>query len=129
MDSYFKNKYRRGQVISTYGVGALANFPDDSLIAASLDFWPSEVARDDGKKLAIEDAVKVQDERLAKRISKSLGKRIGKVSTQAQVESGILTSHLIEVFKNHKIIKIFQQEEKENHRILNFINNLKEKSK
>ena len=76
MDSYFKNKYRRGQVISTYGVGALANFPDDSLIAASLDFWPSEVARDDAKKFEIEDAVKVQDERLAKRISKSLGKRI-----------------------------------------------------
>ena len=66
---------------------------------------------------------------LASFAAKSLGKRIGKVSTQAQVESGILTSHLIEVFKNHKIIKIFQQEEKENHRILNFINNLKEKSK
>ena len=66
---------------------------------------------------------------LASLAAKSLGKRIGKVSTQAQVESGILTSHLIEVFKNHKIIKIFQQEEKENHRILNFINNLKEKSK
>tara|TARA_B100000768_G_scaffold167954_1_gene172431 strand:- start:3582 stop:5327 length:1746 start_codon:yes stop_codon:yes gene_type:complete len=66
---------------------------------------------------------------LASFAAKNLGKRIGKVSTEAQVESGILNSHLIEVFKNHKIIKIFQQEEKENQRIKNFINNLKEKSK
>jgi len=66
---------------------------------------------------------------LASFAAKSLGKRIGKISTEAQVESGILTSHLIEVFKNHKIIKIFQQENKENLRIIKFINNLKEKSK
>ena len=66
---------------------------------------------------------------LASFAAKNLGKRIGKVSTEAQVESGILNSHLIEVLKNHKIIKIFQQEEKENQRIKDFINNLKEKSK
>ena len=66
---------------------------------------------------------------LASFAAKSLGKRIGKISTEAQVESGILRSHLIEVFKNHKIIKIFQQENKENLRIVKFINNLKEKSK
>ena len=61
--------------------------------------------------------------------AKNLGKRIGKVSTEAQIESGLLTTHLIEIFKNHKIIKIFQQEDKENLRLLNFINNLKDKSK
>ena len=66
---------------------------------------------------------------LASFAAKNLGKRIGKVSTEAQVESGILNSHLIEVFKNHKIIKIFQQEDKENQRIKDFIYNLKEKSK
>jgi|TARA_B100000767_G_C19772165_1_gene540621 ATP-binding cassette, subfamily B, bacterial MsbA len=66
---------------------------------------------------------------LASIAAKSLGKRIGKVSTEAQVESGFLTSHLIEIFKNHKIIKIFQQEDKENNRLLKFINSLKEKSK
>jgi len=66
---------------------------------------------------------------LASIASKSLGKRIGKVSTEAQVESGFLTSHFIEVFKNHKIIKIFQQEDRENNRLLKFINSLKEKSK
>ena len=66
---------------------------------------------------------------LASIAAKSLVKRIGKVSTEAQVESGFLTSHLIEIFKNHKIIKIFQQEDKENNRLLKFINSLKEKSK
>ena len=36
---------------------------------------------------------------------------------------------LIEVFKNHKLIKIFQQETSETSKIENFVNNLKEKSK
>ena len=61
--------------------------------------------------------------------SKNLGKRIGKVTNQAQTESGILTTHLIEVFKNHKLIKIFQQEERENTRLNSFIASLKEKTK
>ena len=61
--------------------------------------------------------------------SKNLGKRIGKVTNQAQTESGILTTHLIEVFKNHKLIKIFQQEERENNRLNSFIASLKEKTK
>ena len=66
---------------------------------------------------------------LASFAAKNLGKRIGKVSTEVQEESGRFNSHLIEIFKNHKIIKIFQQEEKENKRILTFINSMKEKSK
>ena len=44
---------------------------------------------------------------LASFAAKSLGKRIGKVTTQAQERSGILTSFMLEIFKNHKIIKIF----------------------
>ena len=66
---------------------------------------------------------------LASFASKSLGRRIGKVTTESQIEAGLLSSHLIEIFKNHKIIKIFQQENKENSRLLKFINALKEKSK
>ena len=34
--------------------------------------------------------------------AKSLGKRIGKVTTEAQVESGILNTHLIEILKTIK---------------------------
>jgi ATP-binding cassette, subfamily B, bacterial MsbA len=66
---------------------------------------------------------------LASFAAKSLGRRIGKVSTEAQLMSGHLTTHLIEIFKNHKIIKIFQQEKKEGIRLLSFIDALKEKSK
>ena len=66
---------------------------------------------------------------LASVAAKSLGKRIGKVTTEAQVESGNLTSYLVEVFKNHKIIKIFQQEDKENIKLKDKIDKLKEKNK
>jgi len=66
---------------------------------------------------------------LASFAAKNLGKRIGKVTTQAQIESGHLTTRLIEIFKNHKLIKIFQQEDKENYNLLNSITSLKNKSK
>ena len=64
---------------------------------------------------------------LASFAAKSLGKRIGKVTTQAQERSGVLTSYLLEVFKNHKIIKIFQKENYEFNRAKKKINDLKEK--
>ena len=47
---------------------------------------------------------------LASTAARTLGKRIGKVTTQQMTKAGILTSYLIEIFKNHKIIKIFQKE-------------------
>jgi len=47
---------------------------------------------------------------LASIAAKSLGKRISKVATEAQERSGFLNSYLIELFKNHKLIKIFQKE-------------------
>tara|TARA_B110000967_G_C18867839_1_gene553669 strand:+ start:294 stop:2033 length:1740 start_codon:yes stop_codon:yes gene_type:complete len=61
--------------------------------------------------------------------AKNLGKRIGKVSKEAQIESGNLSKYLIEIFKNHKIIKIFQQEDRENLKIKGKIENLQEKAK
>tara|TARA_B100001769_G_scaffold55307_1_gene40155 strand:+ start:893 stop:2632 length:1740 start_codon:yes stop_codon:yes gene_type:complete len=64
---------------------------------------------------------------LASFAAKSLGKRIGKVTTQAQEKSGILTTYMLEVFKNHKIIKIFQKENYEFSRAEKFINNLKDR--
>ena len=66
---------------------------------------------------------------LASFTAKNLGKRMGKVTTEAQVEAGILTTHFIEIFKNHKIIKIFQQEKNENNKLLGFINSVRDKSK
>ena len=64
---------------------------------------------------------------LASFAARSLGKRMGKVTTEAADRTGLLNSHLLEVFKNHKIIKIFQKENFEFSRTEIFINNLKEK--
>ena len=66
---------------------------------------------------------------LASAAAKKLGKRVEKVTTQAQEQSGFLTTYLIEIFKNHKLIKIFQRENYENLRADKHINELKEKEK
>ena len=66
---------------------------------------------------------------LASAMARSLGKRVGKVTTEATEKSALLTTYLIEIFKNHKLIKIFQTEEYENSRAKKYINELKEKSK
>ena len=66
---------------------------------------------------------------LASFAARNLGKRIGKVSTEQMVEAGILNTFLIEIFKNHKLIKIFQKENYENSRAEKFINSVKEKSR
>ena len=60
--------------------------------------------------------------------AKKLGKRIKKVTTEAQEKSGDLNKYLVDLFKNHKIIKIFQRETYENERSEKFVNDLKEKS-
>ena len=57
--------------------------------------------------------------------AKSLGKRVGKVSTQAMEKAGTLNSYLIELFKNHRIIKIFQKEEYENQRANTHLDEMK----
>ena len=66
---------------------------------------------------------------LASIAAKSLGKRIGKVSNQQMNKAGILNTYLIEIFKNHKLTKIFQKELFEKKRAYEYINNLKETSK
>ena len=59
-------------------------------------------------------------------VARTLGKRIGKVSIEQMHKLGTLSSYLIEIFKNHKIIKIFQKEEYEKNRSKKFIETLKE---
>ena len=66
---------------------------------------------------------------LASFAARSLGKRIGKVSTEQMVQAGIFNTFLIEIFKNHKLIKIFQKESYENSRAEKFLNALKEKAR
>ncbi len=61
-------------------------------------------------------------------VAKKLGKRVLKVTTEAQEKSGDLNKYLIDIFKNHKLIKIFQRENFEKERSEKFVNDLKEKS-
>ena len=65
---------------------------------------------------------------LASLSAKTLGKRISKVTTEAQQKSGFLTSYLVELFKNHKLTKIFQKESYEKNRADKFLTELKEKN-
>tara|TARA_X000000950_G_scaffold5657_1_gene6039 strand:- start:3224 stop:4963 length:1740 start_codon:yes stop_codon:yes gene_type:complete len=66
---------------------------------------------------------------LASTAARALGKRIGKVTTQQMNEAGALNTYLIEIFKNHKLTKIFQQEDYEKQRANRFISKLKEISR
>jgi len=66
---------------------------------------------------------------LASISAKTLGKRVRKVTTEAQQKSGFLTTYLVELFKNHKLIKIFQKEEHENLKANEHLEQLKNKSK
>ena len=60
-------------------------------------------------------------------ISRSLGKRISKVSEEMLFRASLFTTRLIEVFKNHKLIKIFQTESFEVSKSKKSLNELKEK--
>ena len=65
---------------------------------------------------------------LASGAARTLGKRIGKVTTQQMIKAGAFMAYLVEMFKNHKIIKIFQNENYEKKRALMVIEDLKKKS-
>mgnify|MGYP001409215751 CR=1 FL=1 len=65
---------------------------------------------------------------LASFTAKSLGKRINKVATEAQITSGFLTTYLVELFKNHKLIKIFQKEDYEKLKADKYLTELKDKN-
>ena len=66
---------------------------------------------------------------LASVAAKTLGKRIGKISVEQMEKAGVLSTYLIEVFKNHRLIKIFQKESHETTRAVKLINDLKERSR
>ena len=61
--------------------------------------------------------------------ARTLGKRMKKIVTQAQERSGFLISYLVELFKNHKIAKIFQKEEYEVNRADTHLTELMNKNK
>ena len=66
---------------------------------------------------------------LASIAARSLGKRMTKVSNEALEKLGFFTTHLLELFKNHKIMKIFQNENFEKTRSKQSIDGVKDKSR
>ena len=65
---------------------------------------------------------------LAAGLAKSLGKRIGKAVSEAGEISGRLTSHLSEILKASKMIRIYQKEESEYLKSKNIISEMVNKS-
>ena len=65
---------------------------------------------------------------LASIVAKSLGKRISKATRETMDTSASFTKRLIEIFKNHRLIKSFQAENHERERSSEDILNLKEKA-
>ena len=127
---FIENKHT-GKYISnlTYDVGMITNLLTTTLLNLFKDsltlFGLLGVMFYQNWKLSLIAIIMIP---LASLAAKSLGKRIGKLSTEALEKSGLLTTYLIEIFKNHKLIKIFQREKYENSRADKFINELKEKS-
>ena len=108
------------QVQQLVGVGVL-NLMKDSFTAValvSLMFYQNW-------KLALFAVLMIP---LAGGFAKSLGKRVGKVVTQAGELSGKLASSLSEIFKASKMIRIYQREDDENKKTSNLIDNLIEKN-
>jgi len=65
---------------------------------------------------------------LASFAARSLGKRVGKATTEHMELAEVLVKFLVELFKNHKLIKTFQNEKYEKSRASKYFNDLKEKS-
>ena len=63
---------------------------------------------------------------LASTVARSLGKRMRKEAYKQMDYTGLLTSYLIEIFKNHRLIKIFQKENYEKKRAEDYLLSLKE---
>ena len=61
--------------------------------------------------------------------ARSFGKRMGKVTTQAQEKSSFLTKYLVDLFRNHRLIKVFQKEKYETNRADEYLSQLNEKNK
>ena len=61
---------------------------------------------------------------LASFFANFLGRRITKITTKAMDKAGLVNTYLLEIFKNHKLIKIFQKESYESARADNVLTEL-----
>ena len=129
-DTKLIDKKHSGKFISnlTYDVTHITNLLSDAVLALFKDSLTLLglliVMFYQNWKLSLISIIMIP---LASAAAKSLGKRVGKVATEAQEKSGFLNSYLIELFKNHKLIKIFQKEDYETNRSFDHLENLKNK--
>ncbi len=129
-DTKFINKAHTGKFISNLTVDvsliinlistALLNLIKDSLTLIGLMF----VMFYQNWKLSLVAIIMIP---LATIVARSLGKRMTKATRQTMESSATFTTRLVEIFKNHKLIKSFQNEEFENERSSKDIKSLKEK--
>ena len=78
-------EFRKSQGIVPYGVGAIVDFPDDSLMAAGLDMWPQVSANMPKERQArIVEATQIIDGRLQRRLSAALGRPVHRFLSPAQ---------------------------------------------
>ncbi len=130
-DVEFMNKKHSGKFIShiTFDIGlintlvstAVLNIFKDSLTLIGLLF----VMFYQNWKLSLFAIVMIP---LASFAARSLGKRITKISRELQDTVGALNTYLLEIFKNHKIIKIFQREQFEFSRANKILGDHREKT-
>ncbi len=130
-DTQIIDKKHSGKFISnlTYDVTHITNLLSNAILALFKDSLTLicllVVMFLQNWKLALMSIIMIP---LASYFAKTLGKRMGKVTTEAQQKSGFLTTYLVELFKNHKLIKIFQKEEYEKNRANQYLTQLKEKN-
>ena len=130
-DTQIIDKKHSGKFISnlTYDVGHITNLLSSAILTLFKDSLTLIglliVMFSQNWKLALISIIMIP---LASISAKTLGKRVGKVTTEAQQKSGFLTTYLVELFKNHKLIKIFQKEEYEKDRADKYLTQLKEKN-
>ena len=130
-DTKLIDKKHSGKIIShlTLDVGLITNLVSTALLNVTKDTLTLigllSVMFYQNWKLSLIALIMIP---LAGFFAKNLGKRMEKVTTELQEKSGDLTAYLLEIFKNHKLIKIFQQENYEGERSDKFLNEIKEKS-
>ena len=130
-DTKLIDKKHSGKFISnlTFDVGLITNLVSTGLLNVTKDTLTLigllSVMFYQNWKLSLVALIMIP---LASFFARSLGKRMGKVTTELQEKAGDLTTYLFEIFKNHKLIKIFQQENYEGERSDKFLNEIKEKS-
>tara|TARA_B100000029_G_scaffold333092_1_gene325299 strand:- start:356 stop:2092 length:1737 start_codon:yes stop_codon:yes gene_type:complete len=129
-DTQYIDKKHSGKFIShlTYDTGMIKNLVSTVILNITKDFLTLiallGVMFYQNWRLSLMSIIMIP---LATIAAKSLGKRIGKATYLAADRTGALTTYLIEIFKNHKIIKIFQKENFEFTRSDKFIDDLKNK--